>query len=239
MTVRTCTLLILALAAIGLGLIACSNEGPGGSSSDAATVEADGRGPGTSTPDAGMRPVVILVHGWAGSPREMSPLKSFLDANGFHSFIAILPGDDNVANAEYLQDFVREVEDLTDVPAVNIVGFSMGGLSARQYIRFLDGSAKVSRYVSIDTPHYGDAGACLLPAESGGQMCPFSPFLSDLNRGDDTPGDVMYTTILNQRSSSLLGRLRGGARELWVDGDHGELLKATPVHQAVLAGLRG
>lgn len=217
---------------VGLVSLSCTDDDSGGASGAAATSEARG-----ATPEAS-RPAVILVHGWAGSPREMSPLKSFLDANGYRAFIAILPGDDNVANAEYLRDFVAEVEELAHVEQVDVVGFSMGGLSLRYYIRFLGGGSEVSRYVSIDSPQHGDAAACLLPPESGGQMCPFGEFMSKLNQGDDTPGDVRYTTILNRRSSALLGRLRDGAREITVDGEHNELPSDPAVHQAVLDGLK-
>ncbi|MGE0229533.1 MAG: esterase/lipase family protein [Dehalococcoidia bacterium] len=195
--------------------------------------------PDGSTPPAapGGRQPVILVHGWLGSPREMLPLKRFLDANGFHAFIAILPGDDNRANAEYLRSFVDEIEALTDVESVDVVGFSMGGLSLRHYIRFLGGTAEVSRYVSIDTPQFGDLSACLLPAETGGQMCPFSDFLNDLNSGDRTPGDVTYTTLVNEEGNPDLGRLYSDAREASVAGPHGELLRMPEVHAAVLAAL--
>jgi triacylglycerol lipase len=181
---------------------------------------------------------VILVHGWFGSPRELSPLKAFLDANGFRSFIAILPGENNIENAEYLRDFVTEVEELTGVDEVHVVGFSMGGLALRYYIRNLGGDSEVDRYVSIDTPQYGDGAACVLSDDLGGQMCPWSEFLNDLNQPDDTPGDVSYTTIINEEGGGESGRLRSGATEVFVSGPHGELLATASVHEAVLAALR-
>jgi triacylglycerol lipase len=168
----------------------------------------------------------------------MLPLKGFLDANGYRAFIAILPSEDNVENAEYLRSFVTEVEELTNTGSVSVVGFSMGGLSLRHYIRFLGGSSEVSHYVSIDSPQYGQPAACLAPEESGGQMCPFSRFLARLNEGDDTPGDVTYTTILNEQSTPLFGRLRGNPREIMVSGEHTALLVAPEVHAAVLEALR-
>jgi triacylglycerol lipase len=170
-------------------------------------------------------------------PRELLPLKAFLDAHGFRSFIAILPGEDNIANANYLRDFVNEVEQLTGVPQVDAVGFSMGGLSLRYYIRFLDGEQEVRRYISIDTPQYGDPAACLLAPEAGGQMCPGSPFLIGLNQGDDTPGSVSYTTILNQEGDIPASRLYGGASEVMVSAPHGELLTSPDVDEAVRAAL--
>lgn len=239
MTSRTAVLFVLAMS---LFASSCS-EGAGSEARDSSAGESAGAGspaPATpsATPPAAEMHAVVLVHGWLGSPRDMSALKRVLDRNGYRAFIAILPGDDNIANAEYLKGFVAEVEELTHVDSVDVVGFSMGGLSLRHYIRFLGGGAEVSRYVSIDTPQYGEVSACLLPAESGGQMCPFSDFLNELNTGDDTPGNVAYTTILNQQGNPAQGRLRGGAGELQVAGAHGDLLGSAEVHDAVLASLR-
>ncbi len=73
----------------------------------------------------------------------------------------------------------------------------MGGLSARQFIKFLRSQtpAKIDAYVSLGTPQYGLDIACLLPPWYGGQMCPGSRFLRALNKGDDTPGKTAWTTI--------------------------------------------
>lgn len=244
--------LTLALLTLALTSFACSGDGAPESTPDPGTAHASGAGTPSAglgvagTPDprtqtaapSGTRAAVILVHGWFGSPREFSAMKAFLDANGFRSFIAILPGEDNVKNAEYLRGFAQEVEEVAGVDQVNAVGFSMGGLSLRYYLQFLGGDAEVRRYISIDTAQTGDPAACLLPADFGGQMCPLSPFIRELNEGDDTPGDVAYTTILNKQGSEDRGRLRGDATEVTVDGPHGELLTDAAVHRAVLAALR-
>lgn len=233
-------LIVLPLAAScsrgGAAVTPTASASPAVASGGAAVTPTATTSPAAAS--AGGRDVVILVHGWLGSPRELLPLKASLDAAGFRSFIAILPGEDNVVNAGYLHDLVDEVKDLTGVQRVNIVGFSMGGLSARYYIRSLGGQGEVERYVSIDTPQYGDPSACLLPADVGGQMCPGSPFLTQLNAGDDTPGDVAYTTILNRAGDIALGRLHGGASEVMVEGAHTELLQMPAVQQAVITALK-
>src|SRR5262245_51191063 len=105
MTRHTTSFIVLAFILI---LISCSDKDaaistPGTGmvtpSPEAATPSPGG---GTPSPEASTMPqsqareAVILVHGWSGSPRDLSPLKTFLDSNGFRSFIAILPGEDNI-----------------------------------------------------------------------------------------------------------------------------------------------
>ncbi len=125
MTRRLAALALLLLLAILLAS-SCSEDVSKDASPSSTPPPATTAGASATQAARGPRPV-ILVHGWAGSPRDMLPLKRFLDANGHHAFIAILPGEDNIENAEYLQAFVSEVEELTASDTVDIVGFSMGG----------------------------------------------------------------------------------------------------------------
>ena len=95
----------------------------------------------------------------------------------------------------------------------------MGGLSARQFIKFVKSTATVDSYVSLGTPQYGIYSACILPGWYGGQMCPTSGFLRDLNRGDDTPGRVAWTPIYSTSDEFVpnsASRLDGGAYDVQV-----------------------
>lgn len=209
--------------------VACASGGTEATPSPAADP--------TAAAPSGLDPV-ILVHGWMGSPRDLLSMKAFLDARGLRSFIAVLPGEDNVQNAASLRDYVNEVQALTRAERVDIVAFSMGGLSARYYLRNLGGQDHVRRYISIDTPQYGDLSACLLPEDLGGQMCPGSAFLTQLNSGNDTPGGVSYTTIVNEEGSTEAGRLHGRAAVVTVSGPHAALLTMSSVQEAVVAALK-
>ena len=161
---------------------------------------------------------VILVHGYRGSPGTWADMQRYLEAQG-RTVVAIdLPSEDNVVNARAIRDLVvgRRWRN------VDLVGQSMGGLSARHYVKFLVSKGiKVRSYVSLGTPHYGVAAACLLPSWYGGQMCPSSGFLGRLNEGDDTPGATSWTTIYSTSDEYVppsSTRLDGGACFVQFDG---------------------
>ena len=152
---------------------------------------------------------VLLVHGYRGSPSTWADTIRWFAENGRTAVAIDLATEDNIKNAAQIRDFIKA----KGWTRVDIVGQSMGGLSARQYIKFLDASL-VDAYVSLGTPQYGMYSACLLPSSYGGQMCPSSSFMRNLNAGDDTPGAVYWTTIYS-RTDGLVpnssSRLDGGA----------------------------
>jgi triacylglycerol lipase len=166
-----------------------------------------------STPDP-----VLLVHGWRGDPSTWSDMVGMFAAEGRTAVAIRLPGEDNIKNAAAIRDFVRA----QGWTRVDIVGQSMGGLSARHFIKFLRPSGiTVDTYVSLGTPQYGIWSACVLSASSGGQMCPTSRFLRDLNNGDDTPGTTSWSTIYSTTDGIVptsASRLDGGACHIEVPG---------------------
>ena len=158
---------------------------------------------------------VLLVHGYRGSPTTWGDTIRWFADNGRTAVAIDLATEDNIKNAAQIRDFIKA----KGWTRVDIVGQSMGGLSARQYIKFLDASV-VDAYVSLGTPQYGMYSACLLPSGYGGQMCPSSSFMRNLNSGDDTPGAVYWTTIYS-RTDGLVpnssSRLDGGACFVYED----------------------
>lgn len=166
-----------------------------------------GFAPGTSA--AADSDQVLLVHGWRGNPSTWGEMIQRFDQVGRHAEAIALPGQDNVQNATAIRDFIAN----KGWDRVDIVGQSMGGLSARYLIKTI-GTTRIDTYVSLGTPQYGMYSACLLPSSQGGQMCPSSSFLRNLNSGDDTPTNVYWTTIYS-RTDGLVpnrsSRLDGGA----------------------------
>jgi triacylglycerol lipase len=162
---------------------------------------------------------VLLIHGWRSNASAWDAMvKRFADLDGRKVLALTLPGNDNVVNGRYIREQVAKL----NTPGsgwshFDIVGVSMGGLSARYYLKSLDGTASVDAYVSLGTPQYGIYGACLLPQSGGGQMCPTSAFLKALNTGDDTPGTVdapRYMTLWGSSDTTVpqsATKLDGGA----------------------------
>ncbi len=212
----------------------------------AAMVFGFGSGNGGNSPDtteaATINPV-ILVHGWNGSASSMATLKSRFEAQGRQAFSLTLPGQNNITNANSIATLVNSVKAQTGATQVDLVSHSMGGLSTRYYIKRLNGGANVAQYVSLGSPHYGYAPACFLFTGSGGQMCPWSSFLSNLNSGDDTVGSLLYTTIYSTNDGLIpnsSSRLDGGACFKQVSGpNHSGLTQDATVFGHVLAAVDG
>jgi triacylglycerol lipase len=146
---------------------------------------------------------VVVVAGLSAPAAVYDPLAARLRADGFSVYVYQLPGlgfGDIAASAQQLSDYVAGL----GFAHVDLVGHSEGGLVSRWYLKFLGGTAHVGRYVSLGTPQYGTyvaniiaflgVGDCLgIPACQ--QMSLGSTLLAQLNRGDDTPGTVPYTTV--------------------------------------------
>jgi hypothetical protein len=72
----------------------------------------------------------------------------------------------------------------------------------RYYVKFLGGDAYVDDLVGLSPSNHGTSTTGSGSSGSSGGFCPAcsqqtagSPFLTKLNKGDETPGDVSYTQI--------------------------------------------
>jgi triacylglycerol lipase len=180
---------------------------------------------------------ILLVHGYRGDPSTWADMIANFAAAGRTAVAIDLSSEDNIVNAKAIQAYIAT----KGWKRVDIVAQSMGGLSARQYIKFLD-SSLVDTYVSLGTPQYGIYAACLLPSWYGGQMCPSSSFLRSLNRGDDTPGKVYWTTIFSATDGIVptsSSRLDGGACFVYENPGvgHNEMDNDPTIFQHVLAAV--
>ncbi len=92
----------------------------------------------------------------------------------------------------------------TGASRVDLIGHSQGGLVGRYYVKNLGGANEVDSMISLGAPHYGTSlanlatllglGSCL-GVVACQQMAIGSSFLANLNAGDDTIGNVVYTNI--------------------------------------------
>lgn len=84
---------------------------------------------------------VLLVHGGLGSPADFRQMIDWLDSDGYRPYTVDLglPGIDTAANAKKIGAKVDQIRAETGAPKVHLVGHSMGGLSARYYIKILGG----------------------------------------------------------------------------------------------------
>ncbi|WP_394833799.1 alpha/beta fold hydrolase [Pendulispora rubella] len=183
---------------------------------------------------------VLLIHGWAASAADMATMRDAIAAEGYVTYVATLPGSNNVENGKVIAGLVEKALSETHAEMVHLVGHSMGGLAMRYYVKRLGGEERVRSYVAFGTPQYGFPFACYLDENQGGQMCPSSSFLGDLNAGDDTPGDVAYFAFRSTEDTPNITRLDGGACFHEIPGvKHFDEPKSPAFAQAVLAAIRG
>jgi triacylglycerol lipase len=102
-------------------------------------------------------------------------------------------------SAKELQAFVTKVRAATGAAKVSLVGHSQGGMMPRYYLKFLGGAVQVDDLVGLSPSNHGTTQQIPKPAN---QFCPAcdeqhvgSAFLTNLNSGDETPGDVSYTNV--------------------------------------------
>jgi triacylglycerol lipase len=157
---------------------------------------------------------VIFVHGIIGgyglTPFDTMRTRLLMDGWGVNDLFEIYYRDpifaSNVDNAMQLAAYVQYVRAITGHNQVDIVTHSMGGLSARYYIKFLGGAAFVDDLVTLGAPHHGTIMAMtpISLLSLGGMECaPGSPFLTALNMGDETPGFVDYTCLYSMTDEMI------------------------------------
>lgn len=158
----------------------------------------------TCQPSAAHPQPVVLVHGtFEGAADNWATVSPQLKAAGYCVF-ALEYGDratgDIAESAGQLSRFVDAVLAATGARKVSLVGHSQGGMMPRYYIKFLGGDKKVDDLVGLAPSNHGttNPGAFVTGAtvcEACAQQMAGSPFLEQLNAGDETPGGVSYTVI--------------------------------------------
>jgi triacylglycerol lipase len=123
---------------------------------------------------------------------------------------------------------------------IDVVGHSQGGLSPRWAIKWFPAGALVDDYVGLASPNHGTRIATAAAAakkcfKACRQMHPRSAFLSALNEGDETPGDVSYTSIYTANDEAVRpvesSALAGASNVLIQD-----VCPGRPVEHLLLAG---
>jgi triacylglycerol esterase/lipase EstA (alpha/beta hydrolase family) len=158
---------------------------------------------------------IVLVHGTAENQfNNWGALSPALKANGYcvfslnygatqYSSVSGVYGLGEISNsAQQLGAFVARVRSATGAAKVSLVGHSQGGMMPRYYLKFLGGASEVDDLVGLSPSNHGTSQALPPPAN---QFCPAcdqqkagSAFLTNLNAGDETPGDVSYTQVVTR-----------------------------------------
>ena len=142
-------------------------------------------------------PPVVLAHGFLGTRGTMQPLAQRLRGDGRAVFTYAF-GTFNLASvrlsAQHLAEHLERICEDLDVPRVDLVGYSMGGLISLHAIKFLQAHHRVRRVVTLGTPFggtwMGAVGVGVFGALSPSvwQVLPGSSFLQELGDAPLPPG---------------------------------------------------
>jgi triacylglycerol lipase len=140
---------------------------------------------------------VVLLHGLGDTAALFDRLCNYLEERGWttHRF-DLVPRWGGAALEKPARQVASYIDrTFPDGEKIDLIGFSMGGLIGRYYIQRLGGLARVSRLITISTPHQGTLTAYLHWNRGIRQMRPRSDFLRDLNHDSHVLKHIRFTTI--------------------------------------------
>ena len=210
------------------------------------------RGPQNPVPEpvrsgsfSAMRRPVLLIHGFKDDARKMEKLRRHLESHGFHAEAVNLRPSLGQAGMEELAAQVAEFAEERFGPfaAMDVVGFSMGGLVARYYVQKLGGADRVRRLITLASPHHGTLLAWCIPNPGCRQMRPGSAFLRELNADQEWLQRVEVTSFWTPLDLMILpassSRLEGATNlRKWVLA-HPMLVSQRSCIQSVTSALQG
>lgn len=203
---------------------------------------------------------VLLIHGIAHTPDEdwSWNYAKVLPPQNFDVCTVALPdlarGDIQI-QTEYVVYAIKAIGERSG-GKVDVVAFSVPPLAARAAMKWWPGArALVDDLVLMSAPNHGDHNfdvLCALPCIAPfWQSKPSSRFLAALNSGDETPGDVAYTSVysltdvavLNLRPVDVTSDLAGASNIAVQDVcplrfvDHAQALSDAAVYGVVIDAL--
>lgn len=196
---------------------------------------------------------VLLIYGFGQTRRVLNVLETRLRRDGFCVWSINQGGLFDTFNTGGVEDLaalvgekIAKVVRRYDLPKIDIVAHSMGGLVARYYVKRLGGDRYVRSLVTLGTPHHGTSmaipGILALGAFSRAiwQLAPMSPFIRRLKKGP-FPANVRLVSVYSRTDricpypSCLLEITAPNIKNILVEGEisHRDLLTRKAIYEIV------
>lgn len=148
---------------------------------------------------------VILLHGLFTNQSCWFYFKRRLKNLGVENIVTLnLSGwHREEVQTELLAKRVDELRHRLGVNKVSLVGHSMGGIIARNYIQLRGGDTKIDRCICLGSPHHGSRLAPFSFSPLGKHLIPGSEFLQRLNSAP-VPEQILMTNICSDRDNMVL-----------------------------------
>lgn len=198
--------------------------------------------PKLPTTESSARPPIILLHGLFQNRSCLFWLQYRLRAAGYQQVISINtpPWRDMETLTESLTKTVDELRIKLKVEKVVLIGHSMGGMIARNYVQNRGGAAYTQGMITLGAPHHGSKLAPFALSAMGKTLLPGSAFLRQFNSvtwPNETQAVSIYTRYDNVVLPAESGKM-DGAQSIELDGmGHTSLLFHPRSLQAVLGAL--
>jgi triacylglycerol lipase len=140
---------------------------------------------------------VLLLHGIDDTDAIFHKMTPYLQEHGWsvHS-LNLVPNCGKVGLDKLAQQVAHYVDRTFETgQAIDLVGFSMGGIISRYYVQRLGGIQRVQRFITISSPHQGTLTAYARLNSGGNQMQVNSAFLTDLNQDVEQLDRINFTSI--------------------------------------------
>ncbi|PNU21271.1 hypothetical protein C2E25_02980 [Geothermobacter hydrogeniphilus] len=188
------------------------------------------------------RPPIILLHGLFHNRSCWWWLKRRLKRTGYRTIysLRLSAWHDVEILTELIAKKVDQLRLQAGVEQVVLIGHSMGGILARNYIQRRGGAARVAHCIQLGAPNGGSKLAPFAVSPLARNLLPGSTFLAELN-ASKLPADIPLTCIYSRHDNIVIpsssGRLPG-SREVELQGmGHMGLLYHKTAVRAVLDAL--
>lgn len=164
---------------------------------------------------------VILIGGWMNSDHSWDAWVRSLARDGIRPYLITVPGNatgDIDQAARYVAQEAEKVRAETGAKRIDVIGYSMGGLIARQYAKFYAARDAVDAVVTLATPNNG-----IGPSWAS----PFNRAWSGVNRAFMGPASAQA-----MRGSEFLARLNDSA----IQDSAGRTVRYGSVHSRATDG---
>lgn len=198
---------------------------------------------------------VLLIYGFAQTRRVLSVLENRLRRDGYCVWSINQGGLFDTFNTAGIEDLAELVAEKVarlvkrhDLPQIDIVAHSMGGLIARYYVKRLGGDRYVRSLVTLGTPHHGSPmaipGILTLGAFSRAiwQLAPMSPFIRRLKQGPFPPSTKLVSVYskadrICPYPTCMLEVTDANIKNILLDGEisHRDLLTKKSIYDIVRA----
>jgi triacylglycerol lipase len=194
------------------------------------------------TQQAGETPI-LLLHGLFNNQASWFWFKWKLRGQGFNTIatINLSSWHNEEVLTELLAKKVDELRHRLGVTKVHLVGHSMGGLIARNYLQLRGGAGKVDHCIFLGAPHLGSKLAPFAISPLGRVLIPGVDFLQRLAAAP-APEDVKVTNIYSIKDNMVLPNVN--ARLPWGENieldrmGHTALIYRKPALDAVMTALK-